>query len=875
MDVPAATASPDAVRVLNVSRCSLVSLEPAPGSTLQAALQHVTTLQAPFNRLDSLAGLEAFVSLEVLNLSSNAFTVIDATMAAALHRLRYLRVIDLSNNELRRVDLGGGAGAAASSSVTRQSTSGGGGAGAAMRSHSMDAGETPVMAVTSLNLSSNMLTDLPDLRAMPALQILDLDANHIDDVADLDGKLPLLALRSFSLRENRLPTVASAVPLAALAATVRHLRLHGNPFALDEDDDGEEVLMSAMPSTINPSRRGSIAQPRRLNHNADNTSGARANGSGGNGGPNPWWWRPFILWLLPLMETLDLAGFTASEKSVAAGLFRERGQLSRDYLELLNPNRRDDLDSYLRTQGDRAGPPPTMLELATGPHDDEEDDHDGGGSAGGGYGVNDEGGALKPPSAHQTPVARAAAPPAGLATTVVVDANTYEPLHTAEWASHHSTHRSRKGSATTTAAASTVLAAIQQKLRSLSSVVEVLWQHDLTRRTFAAVTIQRYYRGYAGRRDLDEEVRETAQFIRHQLSLSAQTAGGSGGGNQSCSGGRSDADAGGAAAAARRASLSVPCASEEMAKATAPLAATGNSSADIQEVLGTMRSLQTVMTAMLGELDEFRAMSDREQRRAAVTIQRHWRGYAGRREWRQVKAGYDEFVESLEPFVALVQAAGRGYVVRRAMRADVDGRYETRRLRGEVASLRAEMAEMLAALGLRASPLSDARRLRMAEYGTDPERAMDDIIARRAHGNSATVSVLDEGDFGADYSAKDTPMRGASLPGSTPLDKGMTAAGSPSAAVNHTPTPMPALSHSAARRSAPLRPGQNLRDEPSSSNEQLSQENSDGDGMGQTSPPVGKKRIVKRRPSAGEHESSPVGSPPQRTIITRKSREID
>ncbi|CCW68579.1 unnamed protein product [Phytomonas sp. Hart1] len=398
------------------------------------------------------------------------------------------------------------------------------------------------------------------------------------------------------------------------------------------------------------------------------------------------WWRPFTLWLLPFTTHLDGALYARWEQKAALGLFRERGVLSKPLLRLMNPGFQRELLGYLWEHAKGYFP---LLQ-------------------GGG------GGTIATTSARGS--ARTGRTKRSLIADSVVPRQSSEGAFRANGA----------------APLTEIVRAIQHKLRTLSEVVEVLWRHDIARRNHAARTIQRHLRRVLVWRHLSDEERERLQVIRERMarvkwrSYRAPTLRNLHSPNHP----QGMTSSGG-----------IPCMSRSSTASlhqnTAVLNLTSkegdngdnahsrNYVAGISEVLDTMRTLQAMMMPMWGDFDELRAMAAREQRRAAITIQRIFRGYRARKSWRELKIGYDTFVDSITPYILLLQRCGRGSLGRAKFAEKNSYRQEVRALSREVLELRQELSEM------RMIVESLARQQRLSKY-EDPEKAMDEIIGQYA-----------------------------------------------------------------------------------------------------------------------------------------------
>lgn len=707
----------EGVQELNISHAHVLALTSAPEAPINDILRFVTVLRASHNEVDNLRGVEAFVSLEVLDLSFNCLRVVDAHATALLKTLKRLRTIDFSHNYMRLLDLDGSLGAPSprltgqkgpAGPLASSSLSAGTGGGRLVTSSSVaaDTANSNLASLTAIDLSHNAFIEVPDLRSAPFLQVLNISHNQLEAVADLDVRLPLLSLHSLLLHANRLPHVSALVPLSALAATLKHTQLFHNPFTF-------------------------------------------AHGSVEEGADETLWWRPFMLFLCPLLVTVDQTEFTTSERRVAMHrLFREHGSLSRSTVELMNPQNKDVLETYLRRQSEAAEPPADALVVIKELEDEEAQEretarpsrrYEGAAAVGGDDDDGNDGAytadVVVPMSRMNTVREQSLAedngprskgsslpyyaePANGAAVTtastrtvtrvVIVDPNSQQKLTSSLTSpvdrvllTNHNRQRAKAVPITT------VVRALQQKTRSLEEVVTVLWRGDLARRTAAALVIQRYMRGALARKRLSDDDAESCRFIRYQLQQAAMAT--------TAQKATQPTTAGGAVAVGTSADadVNVTGASHGHSTRSTAVYATRQPSIDaieaggsnIAEVLVSMRSLQEVMSSMWVDLEEYRAMADREQRRAAVLIQRWYRGYCVRRDFGRVR-----HCSSSMPSRATVSPACK-----------CAGR--TAALQKEVSELRHEVRELRQLLA------QTSRQQRLADYD-DPERAMDDIVRK-------------------------------------------------------------------------------------------------------------------------------------------------
>ncbi|KAG5474509.1 hypothetical protein LSCM1_03295 [Leishmania martiniquensis] len=716
---------PEEVRELNVTQAHLRGLTSTPGTLVHQMLQHVTVLRAAHNEVSHLNGIEAFCALEVLDLSYNRLRVVDAHAASLLKALKQLRSIDFSHNSMHLLDLNGsfgapssrlsGPGAGTAPPFSTNASGSGRGSGGRLSLSIADPSDA-LLSLTALNLSHNAFIDLPDLRSAPYLQELNMSHNKLDALSDFDARLPLLSLHSLALHSNLLPTATALLPLCGLAATLRHLQVVLNPFTL---------VQKGAKTANSRAIRGECAGL-------------------------PWctldesmWWRPFLLWLCPLLVTVDYAEFTASERRVAGiMLFRESGSLSTSLLEYMNPQRKDELEAYLRRKSEFATPPHDAMTILRSREEEEETMRECSGVAwGAGAGGVEQvtapmyrmdpspilaaaparrppnGVSSASPSTHPNSLPlevgapsvteatltvqssrSAASRPSPGAHVVVISPETQLSLNPSSSGALFTSHNRQRIQSTSMA---TFVRALQRKLRSLEEVVAVLWHADLSRRTAAAIVIQRFMRGALTRMHLSEEEAESCRFIRYQLQQAAQAARGAVAAQASVTG------AGGCSSGGTT--------TRGVSQRRSSLEPVGDTGSNMQEVLISMRSLQEVMSSMWIDLGEYRAMADREQRRAAVLIQRHYRGYRARCEHGRVpKRLHSQPPPSSSCLTGCECAA------------------ESASLRREVSELRREVGE------LRELLQETARQERLAVY-SDPERAIEAIVRKHEQRSNADL----------------------------------------------------------------------------------------------------------------------------------------
>lgn len=283
---------------------NLKTLRCPPSSPLATQLANVSVLNLSCNLLESLRGIAAFSSLQVLDASYNRIHVADINTMIDVTKLTRLCSLDLSHNEIQRMEL---------EEFGLNSSS---------RSQRFQSQAT---RLTRLDLSFNKLVKLPDVRLAPSLQVLYLNNNRIEDLCDIENRFTLNHIHTLHLAGNRICGLHHMVPLAALAPTLRYLTISGNPFAL---------------TTVAPSSNAIKGVPP--------AEDAFSLHLGTGGASSCRWWRPLLLWLSPLLVSIDKVDFSSAEKQLAGKkLFREKGVLSKHLIELLNPANRQRLPKYM------------------------------------------------------------------------------------------------------------------------------------------------------------------------------------------------------------------------------------------------------------------------------------------------------------------------------------------------------------------------------------------------------------------------------------------------------------------------------------------------------------------------------------------------
>ncbi len=184
----------------NLKSCILATL---PGQTevLLATAQQITQVNCPGRSISDLTGLEAFISLTKLDLSSNSLPIFTLSFTADGQPAKsQLRTLSLDNNALTTLDVTGHP-ALVSLTVSNNK----------LASIALNANTYPVI----LDASHNQLTSF-DLPIQTALAYADLSYNLLTDVLDQYAQDlgQLTGLSYLDLSHNNLPTIGSITAIA-------------------------------------------------------------------------------------------------------------------------------------------------------------------------------------------------------------------------------------------------------------------------------------------------------------------------------------------------------------------------------------------------------------------------------------------------------------------------------------------------------------------------------------------------------------------------------------------------------------------------------------------------------------------------------------
>nr|CCC95757.1 unnamed protein product [Trypanosoma congolense IL3000] len=619
---------------------------------LAAAVQHITSLTVSHNRLTSLQGIDVFANLEFLDLSHNALRVLDVHSTSLMRKLKHLKRCDFSFNGLRMIDF---------DAATRGSNFQGDPAAVKEGSASPTRSSTPSTALASgaasggimemfthLDLSHNQLIEVPDLRCMPMLRELNLNYNRIDFIADLDNRLPLLALGSLSIAHNAFNVLQALLPLTVLAGGLSVLDVEGNPCLLE------------FGST--PSAMGVI--------------------------------RAWLLWLLPHLELLDGTPLTVEERHVALKLFRRGGKLSYEAVDVMNSNNSAQLMAYLKKFVHLfvSGPlveTPSMMQDGTPPSPNPVPNIVNSSVRGSTGGTEASPSVVLPPGTlSQAPdgvMQKAAGKPRSIDLVVLM---------------------------------------LQKKVKQLSNVTEALWRESMTRRVFAAVVLQKHTRGFLTRKKLSEVAQKTCGRVRNKLQAARYRP----------------------SAIDQRSVPAMTLSSYRTTPEGNKISCGGESDISINaDMIQGVSDISQLFHQIRDDLIEFREFRRHRREAAAVAIQKHYRGYSDRKQWRCLREKYMQFLDSLKNHALVAQRVGRGYLVRVRFAKDQRRALEIRKLREEVTELRDTVHEM---------------KIMMEQYINPPRHVnpgslMEEVITRRliSHNSRVTRSTSSTGPISASATA--------------------------------------------------------------------------------------------------------------------------
>ena len=233
----------------------------------ESSMGAVTNLNVSHNTLTSLKGMQRFNMLTNVNLSHNSLRSLDGEAAKALESLQLLTVLDCSNNHITYVHFRKG-----------------------------------LKSLRALDLSKNMLEDLPKVAACEHLVDLRLSQNHIADLTsagDLVEVLPVASLEELDMQGNLIDDWFQLTALSALDE-LRRIKVGGNRFCTEASKEFH--------------------------------------------------WRSFLYFLLPVLETIDDERPSDQEEQLTSILFRNepRGTLDPQLMGLVND--RKALREYLRVR---------------------------------------------------------------------------------------------------------------------------------------------------------------------------------------------------------------------------------------------------------------------------------------------------------------------------------------------------------------------------------------------------------------------------------------------------------------------------------------------------------------------------------------------
>ena len=272
---------------LSYNKISTLAFRSGSGSSTAAlALAQARVLRFQHNRLSALTGARLFIHVRELDVSNNCIRSVDAK---DIETLSSLEVLNLSMNNIASVDLAQQAGGAGDTPSTT------------WRSSSAASSPSQLLFANSLrvlDLSNNVLRELPNLSCCANLSELFLDHNDIQSLANITERLPNESLRKLTLHSNAVQRWADLTSMTFYAERLATFTFSNNPCL-----------------------RGIHFS-----------------------------WRIFVGWLLPLLTSVDDQPLSSSEQATIAVLFRSelrRDELDEHLLAALNDDREADLAKYL------------------------------------------------------------------------------------------------------------------------------------------------------------------------------------------------------------------------------------------------------------------------------------------------------------------------------------------------------------------------------------------------------------------------------------------------------------------------------------------------------------------------------------------------
>ncbi|KAG8348627.1 Leucine rich repeat IQ calmodulin binding motif [Trypanosoma vivax] len=393
--------------------------------------------------------------------------------------------------------------------------------------------------------------------------------------------------------------------------------------------------------------------------------------------------RSWLLWLLPRLTVLDRAPLTSSERHTAARLFRRNNMLDCEAIGMMNSHQNAQLVAYLKKFSNPRDPHP-QVDYAVANHE-------------------------------QVPSTNC---------SIVTHNNVHNSLIsvqqspvTARQMPALAFNKEIRGPPTRQPPSlEFVLQMLQKKVKQLSNVMEVLWKESMSRRVFAAIVLQKHFRGFLARRCLPASVRTALRRVVARVrNPPGRIHAGHATSHPTAAHPFSRNDS-------NRHSVVGASGSGSSSK-NAP----GESNADLAR---RIHIFDSVVRQLERDMHDFRKFEKRRRELAALTIQKHYRGYIGRKNWRILKENYDEFVYSLQRDVLEMQRVCRGYRSRVRLGKRYQHQNELRLLRVEIAELRGVVFEMRAEL----------QRCQQ-KLAADPEAAVSGIVVRHSKSLDNVIGV--------------------------------------------------------------------------------------------------------------------------------------
>ena len=618
---------------IDVSGNQLESLSCHPG-TLSKALDDIFSqcevLVAEGNRVVDLVGVdELFPYLVVLDMTRNKLAALDHDSQSSLGRLAQLDTLILCNNQIERLDMRPSVRSGPSGALWQQ--------------------------LVVLELSSNRLSEIPDLSMCKSITTLSLANNRIGALSSqFAHKLPHTVQRLY-LDHNQIDDWWNLVQLTALSDTITDITVNHNAFT-------ERVRFS---------------------------------------------WRIYLAWLLPGVETVDGQVLTIHEWDAVADLFRDSNSsdLSVNLLSLMNPGNEVKLEQYLNDDArvgvrshhphkqavssnlTRTGASPAAAATNTSLRSSSAnpDSNWRSLSASSASPQSTRSPPVRPISSVGSVAHRSPSREPTTNTTSVPPSSTFAP-HVASSVDTSASLTTRREIASLRHDVDSHTDAMKkmvERIQLIQDVVKVLRTQDVMRRVAATVVIQKHYRRYLVRRRLSKAQRDRLDDLKKHRIRAQNRGPGS------------------------------PSKVPALASSMVSLLVNRRPPSD-----GDPSTRLGVLEAELDELrihvvPVFRAI----QSRAARTIQRHYRGHLARNQYKETLAAYKAFTQQFHGPASKIQATVRMFQQRRRYLRDVTKERELRHMRQTVKVLSGKVQGLERALETVLSRLSSVEQLTLLQGG--------------------------------------------------------------------------------------------------------------------------------------------------------------